>query len=67
MTYLVETVSYGTLRKEADSIKDARKWAKTALGVGPQCVAREVTYRRCEWCGSSRSMCDCHPPRWRNR
>lgn len=67
MTYLIQTVEYGELRKSADSISDARKWAKTALGLGPRDVTREVTYRRCEWCGSSRSLCDCHPPRWRNR
>ncbi len=66
-TYIVQTAEYGELRKAADSIKDARAWAKSALGVGPQLVCREVSYRRCEWCGSSRSLCDCHPPRWRAR
>ena len=66
-TYLIQTTEYGELRKVEDSISAARKWAKSALGVGPRSVTREVTYRRCEWCGSSRSLCDCHPPRWKNR
>jgi len=66
-TYLVQTAEYGELRKAADSIKDARTWAKRALGVGPRSVSRELSYRRCDWCGSSRSLCDCQPPRWRNR
>ena len=65
--YLIQTEAYGTLRKTNDCIADARKWAKQALGVGPRSVTRELTYRRCEWCGSSRSLCDCQPPRWRNR
>jgi hypothetical protein len=67
MTYLIQTEEYGTLRKADDCIADARKWAKQALGVGPRNVSREVTYRRCDWCGASRSLCDCQPPRWRNR
>ena len=67
MTYLIQTEAYGTVRKEADCIADARKWAKRALGVGPRNVSRELTYRRCEWCGASRSACDCQQPRWRNR
>ena len=40
---------------------------KLALGIGPRSVSRELTYRRCDWCGSSRSLCDCQPPRWKNR
>ena len=66
-TYLIQTEDYGTLRKAADSIADARKWAQRALGVGPRNVSREVTYLRCDWCGASRSACDCQPPRWKNR
>lgn len=65
MTYIIQTAEYGELRKAADSIKEARAWAKRALGVGPRAVTRELTYRRCDWCGSSRSLCECDPPRWR--
>ena len=67
MTYLIHTEQYGTIRKADDSIKAARAWAKRALGVEPHHVSREVTYRRCDWCGGSRSACDCHPPRWRTK
>ena len=66
-TYLIQPPEYGTLRKAEDSIMAARKWAKRALGVGPRSVSRELTYRRCDWCGGSRSLCGCQPPRWRNR
>lgn len=66
-TYLVETPEYGTIRKTADNIADARRWAKSAFGLGPRAVTRELTYRRCEWCGSSKSLCDCDPPRWKVR
>lgn len=42
MLYDVLTEKFGTLLYEGDSIKEARKWAKSALGVGPRSVSRHV-------------------------
>lgn len=39
--YLVFTKSYGILRKSDDSIRDARTWAKRALGAEAVSVVRE--------------------------
>lgn len=40
-TYLVQTQKFGTLRKAADSIAEARTWARTAF-PGERCpVQRE--------------------------
>lgn len=56
-TYLIQTLEYGTLRKEADCIRDARQWAKRAFGVGPQSVSREMHFRYCDRCACA--PCNC--------
>ena len=56
-TYLVHAEKFGVLRKAADSIAEARAWAKTALGVGPRAVSREIAYRICGACDSKPCAC----------
>jgi len=44
-TYIVNHHEYGDLRKTADSIDEARQWAKDAFGRGVQCsVTRENSH-----------------------
>lgn len=56
-TYLIQTEKYGTLRKADDTIADARRWAKSALGVGPRSVSREINYKRCGDCACAPCCC----------
>lgn len=48
---------FGTVTKEADSIKEARAWAKKAFKAGPRCVSLRREYAFCEKCSSSPCCC----------
>ena len=57
-TYIVRTVDYGDIRKTDDCIKDARKWARTALGVRQVInVSREYRHRFCDDCRCTPCCC----------
>lgn len=56
LTYIVKTKTYGDIHKVADSIADARQWAKVALGADVICVTR-VGGKFCDWCQSRPCCC----------
>lgn len=51
--YVVAT-RFGELVVERENIKLARAWAKSAHGVGPECVTPQREYVPCD-------RCDCAP------
>ena len=54
-TYIVRTVTYGDIRKQDDTIADARRWAKRAFDRG------EVMNVRREYKNSFCDECQCAP------
>lgn len=53
--YDVKTEKFGTVMVERNSIKDARRWAKEAHGVGPRCVTPHAEQKPvCD-------ACECRP------
>lgn len=57
-SYHVKTEKFGTLSIQADNIEDARRRAKKAYGVGPECVTRAPAMREtCAGCDSAPCVC----------
>lgn len=57
-TYEVTTERFGKLLYAANSIREARAWAKSAFGVGPRSVSAHRTYRHCERCNCAPCCCE---------
>ena len=56
-TYIVQTRSFGELRKADDSIAGARAWAKRAFDRGEVLSVQRERPRRCDDCAESRQPC----------
>lgn len=58
-TYAVRTERFGVVLREDDGIKQARAWARAALGVtNPKCVNLHREYTRCGRCDSQPCVCE---------
>jgi|SRR5579871_7014476 len=56
--YDVATGRFGIVTIDRDSIDDARRWAKEAMGLGPRTVSRHVESRQpCLRCDSRPCCC----------
>jgi len=55
--YTVRTEQFGDITKTADTIKDARKWAKSAFPREPVRVSRQYARQFCDLCGCAPCCC----------
>lgn len=60
--YAIATERFGVVLKQADTIDDARAWARTALGASPRAVSKHtyaaaLAARRCTRCDSTPCCC----------
>lgn len=56
-TYIVTTRTFGELRKAADTIDEARTWARRAFDQGEVLGVRREVCRRCDDCAEKRAPC----------
>ena len=56
-TYIVQTRTFGELRKADDCIADARSWANQAFERGEVLSVQRERPRRCDDCAERRQAC----------
>ena len=59
--YIVNVEGFGDIDKRADTIQEARDWARTAFPKHPTQVTRRGNYRHCPNCASAPCCCSPSP------